>query len=316
MKTKNIKQKILDIVPIFSLTLLAVIYVVLMGSRLSTYVLQTILNQTIITAVVSTGAIFIYTTGAFDISLGAAVAVSAIGGALTYQATESILLMFLVTIGLGIVISTINSSLAAFLNLPVFVTTIAMLSVLNALVKILITSGGGATIEVTKTAVAPLDTLWLKIVVLALYIGACVFIYNYTFVGRDEKFLGGNPLCAKLTGISVKKMSMIAFAIAGVGVGLSAFLTVVRAPTLSTSTASSIGMDVIIAIVFGGMPVSGGARSKISAALIGSLSMVLLSQIMIILNYSSGISQLVKSILFLLVVTISGLKGRKPMLAR
>ena len=111
-------------------------------------------------------------------------------------------------------------------------------------------------------------------------------------------------------------MSIIAFVIAGIGVGLSAFLTVVRAPTLSTSTASSIGMDVIIAIVFGGMPVAGGARSKISAAMIGSLSMVLLNQIMVILNYSSGISQLVKSVLFLVVVTISGLKGRKAMLAR
>lgn len=316
MKKGNVKGKLLDIVPIFSLVLLAGVYLILMGDRLSSYVLQTILNQTIITAIVSTGAIFIYTTGAFDISLGAAVAVSAIVGALTYNATESILIMFLVTVGMGVLISTINSTLAAFLNLPVFVTTIAMLSVLNALVKILITSGGGATIEIPKAAVAALDTLWLKVLILVLFVGVCVFIYNYTFVGREEKFLGGNPVCAKLTGISVKKMSIIAFMIAGVGIGLSAFLTVVRAPTLSTSTASSIGMDVIIAIVFGGMPVSGGARSKISAAVIGSLSMVLLGQIMVLLNYSSGIGQLVKSILFLIVVTIAGLKGRKPMLAR
>lgn len=316
MKKGNIKGRMLDIVPVFSLVLLAGIYLILMGDRLSAYVLQTILNQTIITAIVSTGAIFIYTTGAFDISLGAAVAVSAIIGVLTYNATESVLLMFLVTVGMGVLISTINSSLAAFLNLPVFVTTIAMLSVLNALVKILITSGGGATIEVPKAAVAPLDTIWLKLLILVIFIGICVFIYNYTFVGRTEKFLGGNPVCAKLTGISVKKMSVIAFVVAGVGIGLSAFLTVVRAPTLSTSTASSIGMDVIIAIVFGGMPVSGGARSKISAAVIGSLSMVLLGQIMVLLNYSSGISQFVKSVLFLAVVTIAGLKGRKSMLAR
>ena len=316
MKTKNIKGKLVEVVPIFSLLILAVVYLILMGDRLSTYMLKTILNQTIITAIVATGAVFIYTTGAFDISLGAAVAVSAIMGAITYNATESVLLMFLVTMAVGIIISTVNASLAAFLNLPVFVTTIAMLSVLNAAVSILITSGGGASIKVPMQVVAPLDTIWLKVVILAIFIGCCVFIYNYTFVGREEKFLGGNPVCAKLTGISVKKMSIIAFVIAGIGVGLSAFLTVVRAPTLSTSTASSIGMDVIIAIVFGGMPVAGGARSKISAAMIGSLSMVLLNQIMVILNYSSGISQLVKSVLFLVVVTISGLKGRKAMLAR
>ncbi len=317
MKKKiNLKSKVVEIVSLVALAILAVTYLVMMGDRLSPYMLQTLLNQTIITAVVSTGAVFIYTTGAFDISLGSAVAVSAISGAMVYNKTESLFLMFLTMIAVGLLIELIDSALAAFLNLPVFVTTIAMLSVLSALVKIMIASGGGAKIEVPRAVVKTLDSVGLKVLILVVFIGLCIFIYNYTALGRREKFLGGNPICAKLTGISVKKLSILAFLIAGVGVGLAAFLTVVRAPTITTSTASSIGMDVIIAIVFGGMPASGGARSKISAALVGSVSMVLLSQIMVILNFSAGISQCVKSILFLAVVTLSGLKGRKAMLTR
>lgn len=316
MKKTKLQSKIIEIVSILALVILACAYVIMMGDRLSAFMLETLLNQTIIVAVVSTGAVFIYTTGAFDISLGSAVAVSAIAGAFSYERTESLAFMLLAMIGVGFLIELINSALAAVLNLPVFVTTIAMLSVLGALVKILIASGGGAKLTVPREAVKSIDGIGLKILILVLFIGFCVLIYNYTPVGRREKFLGGNPICAKLTGIEVKKLSILAFLIAGIGVGLAAFLTVVRAPTITTSTASSIGMDVIIAIVFGGMPASGGSRSKISAALIGSISMVLLSQIMTILNLSAGASQCVKSILFLAVVTLSGMKGRRAMLTR
>ncbi len=317
MKTKwNLKSKVIEIVSVVALVALAAAYLILMGDRLSAYMLKILLNQTVITAVVATGAVFIYTTGAFDISLGSAVAVSAIMGALVYNRTGSLLLMLLVMVGTGILIELIDSALAAFLNLPVFVTTIAMLSVLSSMVKILIASGGGAKIEVPKDAVKGIDNIGVKLLILVLFAGFCIFAYNYTALGRREKFLGGNPVCAKLTGISVKKLSILAFLIAGVGVGLSAFLTVVRAPAITTSTASGIGMDVIIAIVFGGMPASGGARSKISAALVGAVSMTLLSQIMTILNYSAGVSQCVKSVLFLAVVTVSGLKGRRAMLTR
>ena len=122
-----------------------------MGDRISIRMLETILNQTIITAVVATGAVFIYTTGAFDIALGSAVAVSAITGAFAYNKWESVWIMLLVMVATGVAIELFDSVLAAFLNLPVFVTTIAMLSVLGALVKILIASGGGAKIEVPSS---------------------------------------------------------------------------------------------------------------------------------------------------------------------
>ena len=93
--------------------------------------------------------------------------------------------------------------------------------------------------------------------------------------------------------------------ICGVGVGLGAFLSIVYAPTLTRNTASSVGMDVIIAIVFGGMPVSGGARSRIYAAVIGAFSMSFLSQIMVMLNLNSGVGQMVKAAIFLLVVFVA-----------
>ena len=281
------------------------------------YGIQSVLNQSIVVAVVATGAVFIYTLGSFDISLGASAAVSALLAGIVYLKTGSLVLMFLVCIGAAVAVALTNSVLASVFNLPVFVTTIAMLSVLNALVLLLISMNGtGSEISVPMTAVSGLDTIPFKLVVLILYAALCIFVFNFTPAGRREKFLGGNQLCAKLTGISIKKYSIIAFVISGIGVGLGAFLSIIYAPTLTKNTASSVGMDVIIAIVFGGMPVSGGARSKIYAALTGAFSMTFLGQIMTLFNQNSGVGQMVKAVIFLLVVFIASSDHRTKELPR
>lgn len=281
------------------------------------YGLKSVINQSVVVAVVATGAVFIYTLGSFDISLGASVAVSALLGGMTYLRTESIALMFLVCVGVAVLVALINSVLASVFNLPVFVTTIAMLSVLNALVLLLISiNGTGSEIAVPMAAVSRYDSIAFKVVILVLYFALCVFIFNFTPIGRRQKFLGGNSLCAKLTGISLKKYSIIAFVLSGIGVGLGAFLSIIYAPTLTKNTASSVGMDVIIAIVFGGMPVSGGARSKIYAAVIGAFSMTFLGQIMTLFNLNSGIGQMVKAVIFILVVFIASGDHRSKELPR
>lgn len=312
-------ENLLNLAPVIGLILLAVSFLIfakIKGINIS-YSFKNIINQSIITMVVATGAIYIYTLGSFDISLGASMCVSAIVGAMAYNSTGSIPVMLIVCVGTAVLISLISSVLASVFNLPVFVTTIAMLSLLNALVLVLIkTNGTGDVVQVPMTAVKSLNTVWFKVLILTVFIAICVLTFNYMKLGRQEKFVGGNPVCAKLTGINAKKLSIIGFAMAGLGVGLGAFLTITYAPTLSRNTAGSVGMDVIISIVFGGMPVSGGARSKIYSALVGALSMTLLSQIMLMLNLNSGIGQMVKATIFILVVYVSMLNNKKNILPR
>jgi len=97
---------------------------------------------------------------------------------------------------------------------------------------------------------------------------------------------------------------------------LGAFLTIVYAPTLTKSTASSVGMDVIIAIVFGGTPVSGGSKSRIYSAIIGAFSLTFMSQIMTMLSLNSGVGQMVKAVIFLAVVAISASDRKGKILPR
>jgi len=316
MKVKNFAMRF---APILGLLILIAAYILIgknKGINLP-YGIRTIVNQSIVVAVVATGAVFIYTLGAFDISLGASAAVSALLAGMVYLRTESLVLMFLTCIGVAIAVALTNSMLASVFHLPVFVTTIAMLSVLNALVLLLIgINGTGSEIKVPAGAVSGLDTIGFKALVLIAYFAFCLFFFDFTPVGRREKFIGGNALCAKLTGISVSRYSIIAFVLCGVGVGLGAFLSIVYAPTLTRSTASSVGMDVIIAIVFGGMPVSGGAKSRIYSAVIGAFSMTFLGQIMTMLSMDSGRGQMVKAVIFLLVVYVAAGTRTKRVLVR
>jgi len=317
------KQTLRERIPAFTsiaglLTLIAAYFIIgaLRDANVG-YGLKAVVNQSVVVALVATGAVFIYTLGSFDISLGAATGVSALLGAMAYNATGSLIVMFLVCVGVALLIGFINSSLASVFNLPIFVTTVAMMSVLSALMLILIgLNGAGDTIKVKAKAVKPLDNIPFKVVVLIAYVTLCWFVFTLLPVGRQSKFIGGNPVCANLSGISARKMAVVAAMISAVGVGLGAFLTIVYAPTLNKDVASSIGMDVIIAIVFGGMPVSGGPRSRITAAVVGAFSMGFLTQIMTMLNLGSGFGQMIKAAIFLAVVFIAMGDQRGKLLTR
>ena len=319
MGKRTLKEQIPAFASVAGLLVLIAAYYIIGGIKDANvaYGLKAVVNQSVVVALVATGAVFIYTLGSFDISLGAATGVSALLGAMAYNATGSLIVMFLVCVGVALLIGFINSSLASVFNLPIFVTTVAMMSVLSALMLILIgLNGAGDTIKVKAKAVKPLDNIPFKVVVLIAYVTLCWFVFTLLPVGRQSKFIGGNPVCANLSGISARKMAVVAAMISAVGVGLGAFLTIVYAPTLNKDVASSIGMDVIIAIVFGGMPVSGGPRSRITAAVVGAFSMGFLTQIMTMLNLGSGFGQMIKAAIFLAVVFIAMGDQRGKLLTR
>ena len=282
------------------------------GYRLDMYI-KIIFNEGIVLSIVATGAIFIYTLGSFDISLGAATLFSATLGVMTYNATENFILI--------IVCSLLNSVLASIFHIPVFVTTVAMMSVLSAIASQIITTKGGAVggISIPSEVVKHLDTSAFKIIVLVIWVVVCAFIFDYTKFGRREKFVGGNPICAQLSGIKYNTYAILGFLLAGIGVGIGAFMTLVYTPSVTTTTAGDIGMNIMVAIVFGGMPISGGARSKIYAAVVGGFSYIILNNILDLLIDSTsgyGITQIVSAVFFLVVVYVASANYRSQMLPR
>lgn len=319
----KIQQMIITVLPLVALVGLFFLFcgvVQSKGYRLDMY-LKIVFNEGVVLAIVATGAIFIYTLGTFDISLGAATLFAATMGVTVYNSTESFALMVLTIFGCGVACSLLNSVLASVFHIPAFVTTVAMMSVLSAVAGQIITTKGGALggISIPSAVVKPYESPAVKIVVLAVFFIISFFVFQLTKVGRRQKFIGGNPVCAQLTGIKYNKYAIIAFVMAGMGVGLGAIMTLIYTPSVTTTTASSIGMNIFIAIVFGGMPISGGARSKIYAALVGGFSYMLLNDVLELVIESSaayGLTQVISAVFFLVVVYITGMNYRSVLLPR
>ena len=320
--TKN-KKMMISALPFVALVVLLAVFCGIVSSkgyRLDMYI-KIVFNEGIVLSIVATGAIFIYTLGSFDISLGAATLFAATLGVLTYNATENFALMIIVILLAGIVCSLVNSVLASIFHIPVFVTTVAMMSVLSAIASQIITTKGGAVggISIPSEVVKHLDNSAFKIGVLVIWVAICVFVFDYTKFGRREKFVGGNPICAQLSGIKYNTYAILGFLLAGVGVGIGACMTLVYTPSVTTTTAGDIGMNIMVAIVFGGMPISGGARSKIYAAVVGGFSYIVLNNILDLLIDSTsgyGITQIVSAVFFLIIVYVASVNYRSQTLPR
>ena len=320
--TKN-KKMMISALPFVALVVLLAVFCGIVSSkgyRLDMYI-KIVFNEGIVLSIVATGAIFIYTLGSFDISLGAATLFAATLGVLTYNATENFALMIIVILLAGIVCSLVNSVLASIFHIPVFVTTVAMMSVLSAIASQIITTKGGAVggISIPSEVVKHLDNSAFKIGVLVIWVAICVFVFDYTKFGRREKFVGGNPICAQLSGIKYNTYAILGFLLAGVGVGIGAFMTLVYTPSVTTTTAGDIGMNIMVAIVFGGMPISGGARSKIYASVVGGFSYIVLNNILDLLIDSTsgyGITQIVSAVFFLIIVYVASVNYRSQTLPR
>lgn len=186
--TKN-KKIVISALPFVALIALFAIFCGIVSSkgyRLDMYI-KIIFNEGIVLSIVATGAIFIYTLGSFDISLGAATLFAATLGVVSYNKTENLGVMMLVILLSGIGCSLLNSVLASLFHIPVFVTTVAMMSVLSAIASQIITTKGGAVggISIPSAVVKPMDTSVFKIIVLVIWVAVCIFIFNYTKFGRS-----------------------------------------------------------------------------------------------------------------------------------
>ena len=313
-RTLTSKSTYTGLVPFFMLV--AVIIAFYVSNAITGYKgnLTDVINNGVFVAVVATGAVYIYSSGSFDMSLGPASLMCATVAAIVYNTTGNVVLACVISIALGAVLGIVNAVLANVLDLPVMVMTLTMLNILNSIHAVILKTQGN---ELTVNNGMPGTTI-----VYATFL-VCFFlllwaIFNYTKMGRRNKFIGSNDKAAKFSGVSLMKTGIISFAISGVGLGIAGFLFASYKSGSSFSTGTlldTIGLNVVIAIVFGGMTTSGGPRSKVSCAVIGAFFCIFLDE----LFRSCGAADyrfLAKGIIFLIVSFANMYSTRPKMLAR
>lgn len=282
------------------------------GASLSEYNLRTLVNQGIVTAIVATGATFIFSMGMLDISLGATTCVAAVLGAHAANAGFGFVGILAVCIVTAVVVSAFSGMCITLFKLPAFIVTLAMMNILNAVASLLI--GDNTTITIPGEFLV-YDTLEVKLVCLAVVLVVCVFCFNFLKIGRRNKIIGGNQVNAVQSGIHISKSVIISFCISGLCVGIAAMVLLFRSGAASATTGSSLGFDIIIALVLGGMSIEGGARTKITNGLVGAFTITQLNNGLIIVGMPNGVIQAIRGVIFLIIVTLMALKSRTKYLA-
>lgn len=306
--------------PLFGLGLVVMFFsITTKGAILSAISLQSILNSIMTTALVSLGAVFVFGSGCFDMSLGGCVCLSAVLAGYATLATGNLFIALLVCLGVSLILGLLKGVFAAYVEVPLFIVTIVLGSVLGAVVLVMM---GKEVAIYLNNAVKPVPSFsfgrmsLINLIVLGIYSAICVVLFNYTPIGRKIKILGGNPIVARQTGFDSAKIKITAFLIGSVGVALAAFILLVRVRSVGTSTAGSMGTDVMTALVLGGMPLTGGPRSKISAGLVGTATISVLNAGLTMMGLGQATVQIARAVIFLAVVFVSSVSYRTKLLPR
>lgn len=149
----------------------------------------------------------------------------------------------------------------------------------------------------------PTIIIWAVVAVVIVW-----FIWNKTTFGKYLYAVGGNPEAASVSGISVFKVTMGAFILAGILYGFGAWLECAR---MFGSGSAAYGQgwetDAIAACVVGGVSFTGGI-GKISGVVVGVLIFTALTYSLTILGIDTNLQFVFSGIIILVAVTLDCLK--------
>ena len=286
--------------PIIFLVLLVIVFSVLTKGRfMDKNILLIIMKQALIVGTVATGASFIYASGNVNIAMGATTILTSTVAAMVYNATENFILMLVVAIALSVFIMVISVLLSTVFNVRVMFVTIVMMTLLKALQDTLL---GGGFLGVPYSLVTFLSDSNYTYIAFILFFIISIFLFHFTAIGRSLKMLGTNGENANQTGITKSKYLIIAFIVAGVGAGLASIMVIERAGSLSNQTLPALNTDVMLAIVLGGMSIFGGSKSFAYTGIVGSLTVCVLNQGLLMIGVPSQFIQAVRGIIFLFLI--------------
>lgn len=134
------------------------------------------------------------------------------------------------------------------------------------------------------------------------------FIWNKTTFGKNLYAVGGNPEAASVSGISVFRVTMGAFILAGILYGFGSWLECARmVGSGSAAYGQGWDMDAIAACVVGGVSFTGGI-GKISGVVVGVLIFTALTYSLTILGIDTNLQFVFEGIIILSAVTLDCLK--------
>ncbi len=297
---KNVMKTVKDnrsvVIRYGSFIVVIVLFAALTGGRLfNDTSVKAVLRSALPLIVIGCGAAMVYSCGESDLACGGVTGFAAVFGIMTYNALDTaapalkVLAVFCVAIVLGVAIYAAIYYACRFFKLNSMFASLSFMFFLRGISAIIVDSSFN---EVTSNYdIAIFDTAFfiptfysdstVPIIITVLVVVFTGIMLGYTTIGKRHRSIADNTLASMQSGTKVHSTKLVFYLIAGVCVGIGAVLYMAYNPTPGGSEGASnyakeYMMETMIAMILGGMPVSGGAKSRISSVVVGAFTLKIL----------------------------------------
>lgn len=286
-----------SLLPIAGLIIIFLMFNALTNFRMMNN-LPLVLSQVYVTMISATGVFFIMTMGGLDFSQGSILGIASI--VVCMVSKTSIPLAIVAGIAVGAAIGAINGYFYVYRKIKSFIVTICTMFLFRGFIKYLTTNapvaGSAMLINFDSTE------LKLSCTLAVLIIGFILF--RFTKFGTYLKAIGAGEKAAMFSGIRTDRMKFLIYTLAGAITGFAAFINVIKVGSVTSSGGNQLETQILIALVLGGMPISGGAKVRFENIIVGSLLYIVLNSGLTMMGFTTQMMQLIQGVVFLIFVAV------------
>jgi ribose transport system permease protein len=294
------------------LAVLIVFFALMSGAFLTFDNFIVILRQVSIIGICAFGETFVVIAGGIDLSVGSIVALSGvIAASLAKFLHVPIPLAFMTGVAAGSACGYVNGTLATRAKIPSIIVTLGTLTIIRGLAFIIV---GGHTVFGMPVAYRILGRNYIGFIPIPVLIMLVIFavffvILNNLSFGRYVYAIGSNEEAAVISGVSVTKIKTVVFVLSGLMAGIGGAILSSRLDSGQAATAQGLELDVLTAVVLGGVSIAGG-KGKLESVFVGVLIIGILANGMILLNIQHFYQLVIKGVVLLLAVGLDSMRKR------
>ena len=285
------------LLPIAGLIIIFLLFNVLTNFRMMKN-LPLVLSQVYVTMIAATGVFFIMTMGGLDFSQGSILGIASI--VVCMISKTSIPLAIVGGIVAGAVIGAINGYFYVYRKIKSFIVTICTMFLFRGFIKYLTTNAPVAG----SAKLINFDSTGLKIACTVLILAIGFVLFRFTKFGTYLKAIGASEKAAMFSGIRTDRMKFWIYVLAGAITGFAAFINVIKVGSVTSSGGNQLETQILIALVLGGMPISGGAKVRFENIIVGSLLYIVLNSGLTMMGFTTQLMQLIQGVVFLVFVAV------------
>ena len=285
------------LLPIAGLIIMFLLFNVLTNFRMMKN-LPLVLSQVYVTMIAATGVFFIMTMGGLDFSQGSILGIASI--VVCMLSKTSIPLAIVGGIVAGAVIGAINGYFYVYRKIKSFIVTICTMFLFRGFIKYLTTNAPVAG----SAKLINFDSTGLKIACTVLILVIGFVLFRFTKFGTYLKAIGAGEKAAMFSGIRTDRMKFWIYVLAGAITGFAAFINVIKVGSVTSSGGNQLETQILIALVLGGMPISGGAKVRFENIIVGSLLYIVLNSGLTMMGFTTQLMQLIQGVVFLVFVAV------------